>query len=1360
MDPLTFHPPAALRLESSNLEQEWTFWEQKFDLFLTASGFVDKPESTQIAAFLHSVGDDALKVYNSFSLTADERKQLSVIRQKFKEYCTPRKNVVYERFQFSRLSQSIGESIDAFVTTLRLKAKSCAYGDQTESIIRDRVVIGCVDHRVQERLLREPDLSLEKAIQIVRAAETTKEQVKSLRHEAPPLSNQTVDVLKVKSGNCGNCGTKHQPKMCPAFAKRCNSCGRKNHYAKCCQHSQGGATSTATGSSRSRACTPHRYNTTRNRSYSRDRLKNESAYTSKSTSPNTQVDSIRQETVFFGSLETDQNLKCWIKSFYVNGVVIRMKLDTGAESNCMSKTVFETLKYQPPIRRTNSILSGYGGNRIAPIGTVTLKLHHKRRTHDVEFFVVDGNVQTLLGLASCQQLDVVRRVDALNSSVSISMDTDAIITQFADVFTGVGRMPGEHKIVIDKSVTPVVHAARRVPLSLQPRLKIALDRLLHDGIIVKQDEPTDWVNSLLIVEKSNGQLRLVLDPKDLNKAIKREHYFLRTVEDIVSTLHGKRVFTVIDMSQAFHAIVLNKESTKLCTFNSIFGRFSFNRLPYGICSAPEVFQKRVSEIFADIQGVQVIFDDLIIAADDVTEHDRILRVVLERARKFNVRFNRQKLQLRVGQVRYMGHIISVDGLKADPDKVKAITEMPVPTDRKSLLRFLGMITYLSKFIQNCATLTHKLRQLTKSNVVWQWGPEHQVDFDKIKQAISQAPTLRFFDPNNSEVTIQCDSSSMGLGSCLMQNGQPVSFASRALSDAETRYPMIDKELLAIVYSCSKFHSWIYGLQSVRVQSDHRPLEAIFKKPIASTSPRLQRLLLKVMKYPLRVEYTRGSEMYIADTLSRAYLPLSEMDIDKELSDDVDVMIHTILHDFPASNKRLEQFRHETEQDVDLSKLKEYLANGFSTSKSFLSPELKQLQKISQDISILDGLYFVHNKIIVPKSMRQEMLSIVHEGHLGIEKCKMLARQSMYWPGMNRDVENVVAKCAVCNAHRNQQAGEPLLPHAVPQRPWTKLGADIFTFMRKDYLLVVDYYSKYIEMALLEDKTASCIIVHLKSIFARFGIPLELIADNMPFGSKAMKKFADSWNFTITNSSPNFAQSNGQSERGIQTVKKLLQKAVDDNTDPYIALLQYRSAPVSGMTYSPAQLLFNRTLRTKLPEPLITELSKNEAQRSELLVRQAKQKHYYDAGKHSLPCLQPGDVVRIRNHGQWQSGQVLYKHFSPRSYVVQTEHGTKLRRNRRHLIKTRESTPICSPPFDEEGEKGEDVSSSAVRPAAAAADSSAPGVESSDSSESRTVMLSSQPPEPPRGILKQSSSMPCTTRSGRAVKPPVRFKDFV
>jgi len=320
----------------------------------------------------------------------------------------------------------------------------------------------------------------------------------------------------------------------------------------------------------------------------------------------------------------------------------------------------------------------------------------------------------------------------------------------------------------------------------------------------------------------------------------------------------------------------------------------------------------------------------------------------------------------------------------------------------------------------------------------------------------------------------------------------------------------------------------------------------------------------------------------------------------------------------------------------------------------------------------------------------------------------------------------------------------------------KCAADIFQLFGNDYLLVVDYFSKYPEVCLLQGKTANSLIPHLKSVFARHGIPSELVADNMPFASAAMKKFADSWNFKITTTSPRYAQSNGMAERAIQTVKTLLKKAEKDGSDPYIALLQYRNAPVSGLQHSPAELLMSRLLRSKLPvmPSRLQPMSRNAV--PALKKRQQNQKKFYDRHARTLPPLQEGDTIRVNQNGQWRSGMVVNKHVTPRSYVIKTEDGSTLRRNRRDLVHTEEPPPDCRVVEDEAFTEyrtestTEDSTQVLVLPK-----DYAPVVELPKDSSTPLIM----PPKDSTEVVAPPVKSCLRTRSGRTVKPPVRFRDF-
>ena len=284
---------------------------------------------------------------------------------------------------------------------------------------------------------------------------------------------------------------------------------------------------------------------------------------------------------------------------------------------------------------------------------------------------------------------------------------------------------------------------------------------------------------------------------------------------------------------------------------------------------------------------------------------------------------------------------------------------------------------------------------------------------------------------------------------------------------------------------------------------------------------------------------------------------------------------------------------------------------------------------------------------------------------------------------------MVENCPICLKYRRKQQKEPLIPFKVPELPWQRIAADLFHLGSEEYLLVIDYYSKYVELAhLSQDATSPEVIKHLKSIMARHGIPQELISDNGPqFISKKFENFSKTWEFDHDTSSPKFASSNGQVERAVQTVKSVLRKAVDSKRDPYLALLEYRNTPIDNDIGSPAELLFQRKLRTKLPckKSLLKPRLQSKDTRNKLIVRQQKQKFYHDKNAKPLKELDVGDTVRLRREKEWIPAKVVEKDKHPRSYHVTTEQGTTYRRNRRDIVKTNEDPVVVKEHLNFENE---------------------------------------------------------------------------
>ena len=237
------------------------------------------------------------------------------------------------------------------------------------------------------------------------------------------------------------------------------------------------------------------------------------------------------------------------------------------------------------------------------------------------------------------------------------------------------------------------------------------------------------------------------------------------------------------MSNCYWHKKLDEESSYLCAFNNLFGRYKFNRMPFGICSASDVAQKMVDDEFSDIPGALAVYDDIIVSGATPEEHDTALEKVLNRARERNIKFNKKKIQLRVTEVKYLGNIVSEKGFTPDPEKIRAIIEMPPPKSKQDLRRLLGMVNYLSQYIPNMSKITAPLRSLLRKDIHWSWHDEHQKGLERIQKVLTSSPVLHFYD-NNKPVVLQVDASQGGLGACLMQEGHPVIYASRSLTNAE------------------------------------------------------------------------------------------------------------------------------------------------------------------------------------------------------------------------------------------------------------------------------------------------------------------------------------------------------------------------------------------------------------------------------------------------------------------------------------------------------------------------------------------------------------------------------------------------
>ena len=482
-----------------------------------------------------------------------------------------------------------------------------------------------------------------------------------------------------------------------------------------------------------------------------------------------------------------------------------------------------------------------------------------------------------------------------------------------------------------------------------------------------------------------------------------------------------------------------------------------------------------------------------------------------------------------------------------------------------------------------------------------------------------------------------------------------------------------------------------------------------KKPLAETPPRLQRMLLKIQKY-MNVSYRRGKELVIADALSRNFLPEAVEDDDSTIP----ICMVTCL---PMSLTRIAELKAESGKDPIMKELQKTIHNGWPELKSQLATDIRPYWDIRDQLTVEEGIIFKADKVVVPSKLRQMMLWKIHESHQGIEKSKRLARDIMYWPGMSAQISDMVARCEICSAHQNMNQKEPMIAHEIPLRPWQKIGADLCELGTDSYLVLVDFYSNFIEICKLTSTKSSAIIRNCKQQFARYGIPDHLISDNGPqFASCEFRTFTNDYQIKHTTSSPHYPQSNGRAEKAVQIVKQLLTKAKADTVDPYLALLDLRNTPRDGLP-SPAQLFFGRRTQTRFPtSPKLLQPQTISDVPTKIHEKQQMQKLYYDRGAKSLPSFEAGQSVLLRDNSKWKPATIITNASTPRSYIVQTPEGINFRRNRRDLRKSLH-TPID---FD---------------------------IETPRNTEQKEVE-------------KSQSPTVCIRRSGRTIQTPAYLRDYV
>ncbi|XP_064462820.1 uncharacterized protein K02A2.6-like [Ornithodoros turicata] len=951
-------------------------------------------------------------------------------------------------------------------------------------------------------------------------------------------------------------------------------------------------------------------------------------------------------------------------------------VDTGASLNIINEAQWNILqRHGLYLSETSAKVFPYGMEQPLPlIGKFTAPVTKGDRQVQADFHVMKGKSVSLLGKQTSIDLKlVVLPQDRLEVRLGKARMENVIATN-AEVFEGLGKLKDyKLKIHVDESVVPVAQPHRRIPFQLRKKVEEELQRLLNEDVIEPVNGPTTWSSPVVVVPKANDKIRLCVDMRIPNQAVKRERYPIPTVDDVLEEIGEAQVLSELDHREGYHQIELDEASRDITTFSTHVGNFRLKRLIYGVSCAPEVFQKIIQDVLQGCEGVRNISDNTIVYGRNQEEHDDRLDRVLRRFREKRLTLNRSKCHFGLSKLNFMGHTISGNGISPSTEKIKAIRDARTPSNASELRSFLGLINFCARYIPHLATKTTRLRELIKKEVGWEWTTEHDEDFAELKNCLTDKTVLAFYD-KNARTRLVVDASNTGVEAVLLQakRGEmfrPVVYLSRALTDIEKKYSQTEKEALAVVWAVKRCRLYLYGVEFELI-TDHKALEIIYG-PRSKPSARIERWLLRMMPFTYKVIYQPG-KTNIADPLSRLMQQRSE----KQRTATEDYVNFVIKEATPKALSE-DELRKATKGDPVLQRVLDKVRKGRWEPNN----EDSVYKRVEPELSEKEGLLLKGTRIVIPSELQARVLDIVHETRQGIVKTKQLLRTKVWWPNMDKHVEESIRQCPSCQLVTIENQPQPIKSTPLPARPWEELALDICgPLPSAEYVLVlVDYHSRWPEAVIVKTTTTNVIITWLKELFASFGYPRSIKTDNGPqFVSRDFAEYLQQCNIRHDRTTPYWPQANGEVERLNRSFLKALKIGRLQNRNlkgTLLSFLQaYRSTPHCVTGRSPSELLIGRSMRTKLPEVKIEEKRGNVNVHDK--ERKLYEKRYADRRRRAKEKdIQRGDEVLLKRMTKtnklsteyWPKRWKVVNRYGP-TITVQDNEGVVRKRNVTHVKK--------------------------------------------------------------------------------------------
>lgn len=919
----------------------------------------------------------------------------------------------------------------------------------------------------------------------------------------------------------------------------------------------------------------------------------------------------------------------------VEGQVILMELDTGAALSTISYRDYKTIHCDKRLFNTNVTLKTYTGELIKPRGVAFVNCTYKNQSFIGKLYVLnEQNVDPIFGRdwirevnldwsemnkVSITEENYVSRLDKLLSENSIV---------FQDKTTPVPNV--KLNLELNPDARPVFLKPRLVPYAKKQKVEAELESLEKKGVITKV-EHAEWGTPIVPVDKPDGSVRICADYKvTVNKVIKDFNYPIPRIEEIYAQMNGGKYFCTLDLSKAYLHLEMDDESSLLQSLSTHKGVYRVNRLMFGVKVAPTKFQQFMDRVLQGIDGVQCFFDDIIIQGATINESFTRLEQVLEKIKTYNLTLNREKCKFFKQSIEYLGHVIDERGLHKSQDKVKAILDAKRPQNTKELKSFLGLANYYNKFTPNLASTLQPLNALLKRDSKFCWTRHCEESFLKIKSQISSDNFLVHFN-QELPLLVATDASPYGFGACLSHRypdgtERPISFASRSLTNAEKNYSQIDKEATAIYWGMKKYFQFIYGRKFTLI-TDNKPLTTIFnpgKNLPALSATRMLHYALYLSGFDYNIEYKRTEDHSNVDFLSR--FPVEQPPKVNYSDQPCKFQLNQIQMLCNNNSISLSRIAEGTKRDPGLNNILDALISG---------EDIRKLGLNASEYTLQDGCLFKGSRVMIPCNLHKEVLKELHVGHVGIVKMKSLARSFCYWKNIDKDIENIAKTCKVCCLKQNEAPMEKSHSWELPSKPWQRLHIDFAGPMSGHYyFVIVDAYSKWVDVIPTKTTTSPWCIKQLRNLFCNFGFPEVLVSDNGPqFTSKIFKDFLESNGVTHRTSAPFHPSTNGQAERNVQTIKKLLKCMQEEGGDVEHKLcqilIQLRKVP-NADGKSPYDLMFQRDVRTDF-HVMFRSVQHEVVKKEEIIRREPRRK------------FEVGDRVQARNYnreGKWKFGNVM------------------------------------------------------------------------------------------------------------------------